>query len=53
MAHFSKHKVKAYRRQHYSSNTKDALELKSNNYKSNADLRKESDRDISLPQRGA
>ena len=46
MARFSKRKLKAYRRQYYSSNTKKALQLKSHNYKCNADLRKESDRDV-------
>ena len=45
MARFSKRKLKAYRKQYYSSNTKTALQLKSLNYKCNADVRKESERE--------
>ena len=45
MARFSKRKLRAYRKQYYSSNTKKALQLKSLNYKCNADVRKESDRE--------
>ena len=45
MARFSKRKLKAYRKQYYSSNTKKALQLKSLNYKCNADVRKESERE--------
>ena len=45
MARFSKRKLKAYRKQYYSSNTKKALQLKSLNYKCNADVRKDSDRE--------
>ena len=44
MVRFSKHKQKAYRKRYYSSNEEKALQLKSLNYKCNADLRKESDR---------
>ena len=46
MARFSKRKQKDYRRQHYISNKKKALEEKQLNYKSNADIRKKTDTDL-------
>ena len=45
MARFSKCKQKAYRKQHYSSNKKKSLQNKQLNYKCNADVRKQTDRD--------
>ena len=48
MGHFSKRKQKAYRKRYYSNNADKALQRKSLNYKCNADLRKESDRESYL-----
>ena len=45
MARFLKGKLKAYRKQYYSSNTKKALQLKGLNYKCNTDIRNESERE--------
>ena len=45
MARFSKRKEKAYRKQHYSSNKEKSLQSKQLNYKCNADVRKQADRD--------
>ena len=44
MARFSKRKLKAYRKQYYSSNAKKALKLKGLNNKCNTDVRKQSNR---------
>ena len=46
MAHISKRKLKAYRKQYYSSNAKKAIKLKSLNYKCNTDVRKQSNREL-------
>ena len=48
MARFSKRKQKAYRKRYYSSNAEKALQLKSLNYKCNADVRREADRESYL-----